>query len=139
MDDLGNNLLKYIKRFTLLVFVFTYLPLIAASVLSYFTVYWGYQTMICAIEAVILFLCFVIFFLCELIFDRKITKNDKYKAIDPNKVGDESVYASAPMRGMHFDEMNKTFKHYETEALYDIFLRKRALAELIAKLQRKEK
>lgn len=95
--------------------------------------------MICAIEAPFLFICFLIFFFCELIFDWRISKSDWYKPIDPSKLGDESVYAGAPMRGIHFDEMNKTYKHSETEALYDIFLWKRALAELIAKLKRKEK
>jgi hypothetical protein len=73
MDDLGNNLLKYIKRFTVIVFFFTYVPLLIASVLSYFTVYWGYQTMICAIEAPIIFFCLLIFFIFELVLDRKIT------------------------------------------------------------------
>jgi len=38
------------------------------------------------------------------------------------------------MRGIHFDEENKTFKHKETEALYDIYLRRTAFSELLAKL-----
>jgi len=41
--------------------------------------------MICAIEAILIFLSLLIFFLIELFVDRKISKSDLYKPIDPNK------------------------------------------------------
>ena len=116
-DDPGNTF-KYIHRMTLVVFLLCYLPALIASILSFMTVYWGYQTMICAIEAVILFLLFALLLILECIFNRKSKFKDMYKPIDGTRIEDQ--YAG--VKGLHFDELNNMVKINEKEALYDMYL-----------------
>lgn len=119
LDDPGNTF-KYIHRFSVVVFIATYGPAIAASILSFISVYWGYQTMICAIEAIVLFLIFILLIMLECIFNKKSKFKDLYKPIDGSRQ-EEMAYGG--VKGIHFDEMNKTIKIAEKEALYDMYLR----------------
>jgi len=75
--------------------------------------------MICAIEAFILFFLFLILLIFECIFNRKSKFKDMYKPIDGSRQ-EEMAYGG--VRGIHFDDMNKTYKHSEKEALYDALL-----------------
>jgi hypothetical protein len=69
MEDPGNNLIKHIKRISIFVFIMCYTPAFVAAIISFVTVHWGYQIMICAIETIILYFTFVILFILELIFE----------------------------------------------------------------------
>lgn len=92
--------------------------------------------MICAIEVVILFIVFVLLIILECIFNRKSKFKDMYKPID-GSWQEELAYAG--VKGIHFDEMNKTIKIAEWEALYDMFLWKTALLELLKKLDKNDR
>ena len=55
-----------------------------------------------------------------------------YKPID-GSWQEEMAYGG--VKGIHFDEMNKTIKIAEKEALYDMYLWRTALIELLKKLE----
>ena len=68
-EDPGNAIVKHVKRKSIFVFCLVYVPAMVGSIVAFFTVHWGYQAMICAIETFLIFILLLIFFVLELVFE----------------------------------------------------------------------
>lgn len=123
-DDPLRNFFRPLRMLTYFSFIFVYAPIIAASVLIFFQVKWGYQLLILAIEAVILSIAIIILTIIEFRHPERLlmSGDEQYIRIKPRIIDGTMV------RGMVDVDESTLIRSKMVDDDYEIQLRKRALA-----------
>jgi hypothetical protein len=120
-------LMKIQRYLTYYSFIAVYLILTAASFIVIISVSWGYQALITAIEAILLFIIFIILHILERKYDPSPCSDQEYVQIGVKKYGEDITMAGVPLG------YNDSLR--EREEMKNIEYRKLALTSIIKSVQ----
>lgn len=120
-------LMKIQRYLTYYSFIAVYLILTAASFIVIISVSWGYQALITAIEAILLFIIFIILHILERRYDPSPCSDQEYVQIGVKKYGEDITMAGVPLG------YNDSLR--EREEMKNIEYRKLALTSIIKSVQ----
>ena len=126
-DDPMRNFFRPMRMITYFSFIFVYLPILAASVVIFIQVQWGYQLLILGIEAFLLAILIIVLTILEFRNAERLlmTGDEQYISIKP-KIGDNTM-----VRGMVDVDETTLIRSKMIDDDYEIQLRKRALAQIL--------
>lgn len=104
-----------------------YITLMISSVIVLINVPWGFQALITAIEAIMLFITFIILHILERRYDPTPCDDQEYIQIGMKRFGDDITMAGVPLS---YGDAIK-----EKEEQHNVQLRKQALASIINSVQ----
>ena len=107
--------------------ILVYPWLTVSSIFVFMHVAWGFQSLVSAIEILIVFLLFVLLFILERRFDPHPCKEAEYVKIGIRKLGEDITMAGVPL------DYSESLREKDEEK--NVELRKQALAGIIASIQ----
>lgn len=120
-------LIKIQRILALLSLTLVYIPLCIASIFVFINVSWGYQSLVTAIEAFILYAIFLALHILELKYDSSPMSDKEYLQIGLKKYGEDITMAGVPFN------YNDNLREREEEKDYDTD--KKAMYRLIQSVQ----
>lgn len=123
-DKPDRALMKIQKWLGFVSLAVVYATLVAAAIVVFYNVKWGYQALVEAIEVLIFAVVFLILHILERRYDTNPCSDQEYIQIGMKKYGDDVTMAGVPLN--YGDSIR------EREEERDVALRKQALASIIA-------
>jgi hypothetical protein len=120
-------LMKFQRYITYYSFAAVYLLLTVASAIVIVSVSWGYQALITAIEAILLFIIFIILHILERKYDPSPCSDQEYVQIGVKKYGKDIAFSGVP------NGYNNSLR--EREEIRNIEYRKLALSSILKSVQ----
>ena len=126
-ENSEKALIKIQKWLSFVTLVIVYPLLTVSSIFVFINVSWGYQSLVTAIEIIIIYFIFALLFILERIFDPHPCRETEYVKIGIKKLGEDITMAGVPID--YSDSIR------EKEEDQNVELRKQALAGIIASIQ----